>query len=68
VIRVNRRAFLRAVPLALLVSPWAGEAQQTGKVSRIMFLGASSAALESDRIGLFRQGLRDILSMLSARR
>ena len=59
-IRVNRRAFLRAVPLALLASPLPGEAQQTGKVSRIMFLGASSAALESDRLAVFRQGLRDL--------
>ena len=59
-IRVNRRAFLRGVPLALLASPLPGEAQQTGKVSRIMFLGASSAALESDRLAVFRQGLRDL--------
>jgi len=57
---MNRRAFLRAAPLALLASPLAGEAQQAGKVSRIMFLGASSAALESDRVAVFRQGLRDL--------
>jgi putative tryptophan/tyrosine transport system substrate-binding protein len=59
-LKVNRRAFLRAVPLLLLASPRAGEAEQAGKVSRIMFLGASSAAMESDRVGLFRQGLRDL--------
>jgi putative tryptophan/tyrosine transport system substrate-binding protein len=60
VVEVNRRTFLGAVPLALLASPMAGEAQQAGKVSRIMFLGASSATLESDRVDLFRQGLRDL--------
>jgi putative ABC transport system substrate-binding protein len=48
------------VPLALLASPLAGEAQQAGKVHRIAFLGASSPALESELVAAFRQGLRDL--------
>ena len=57
---MNRRAFLHAVPLALLATPLAGEAQQVGKVYRIVFLGASSPALESELVAAFRKGLRDL--------
>jgi putative ABC transport system substrate-binding protein len=57
---VNRRVFLGAVPLALLATPLAGEAQQAGKVYRIAFLGASSPALESELVAAFRKGLRDL--------
>ena len=56
---MNRRAFLRIVPVALLASPHALRAQPAGKVYRIMFLGVSSAALESGSLAAFRQGLRD---------
>ncbi len=57
---VNRRAFLRIVPCALLTSPLAVKAQQAGKVYRIGFLGNSTAALEANLVGPFREGLRDI--------
>jgi putative tryptophan/tyrosine transport system substrate-binding protein len=46
-------------PVALLASPHALRAQPAGKVYRIMFLGVSSAALESGSLAAFRQGLRD---------
>jgi putative ABC transport system substrate-binding protein len=57
---VNRRAFLRIVPFALLASPLAVQAQPTGKVYRIGFLGNSTAALEANLVGPFREGLRDL--------
>jgi putative ABC transport system substrate-binding protein len=40
--------------------PLAAQAQQPGKVPRIGYLGNSSLALESDLVGAFRQGLRDL--------
>src|SRR3989338_6830737 len=43
---------LAAVPLA--------EAQQPAKVHRIGFLGNSTAALEANLVGPFREGLRDL--------
>jgi putative ABC transport system substrate-binding protein len=57
---LNRRAFLSALPLAMLALPLAVGAQQAGKVYRIAFLGASSPALESGPIAAFRQGLREL--------
>jgi putative ABC transport system substrate-binding protein len=48
------------VLLALLGARLAGEAQQAVKVYRIAYLGNSSAALESELVGAFRQGLRDL--------
>jgi len=57
---VNRRAFLRIVPVALLASPLAVNAQPAGKVYRIGFLGNSTAALEANLVGPFREGLRDL--------
>ncbi|MFZ1058183.1 MAG: ABC transporter substrate-binding protein [Candidatus Rokuibacteriota bacterium] len=46
--------------LALLLAPLASDAQQTGKVYRIGFLGNSTAALEANLVGPFREGLRDL--------
>src|SRR3990167_1823031 len=50
--------------LAIFVTLAAGgemaEAQQTGKVPRIGFLGNSTAALEENLVGPFRDGLRDL--------
>jgi len=57
---VNRRAFLRIVPCALLASPLAVKAQQAGKAYRIGFLGNSTAALEANLVGPFREGLREL--------
>jgi ABC-type uncharacterized transport system substrate-binding protein len=57
---VNRRAFLRIVPFALLASPLVATAQPAGKTYRIGFLGNSTAALEANLVGPFREGLRDL--------
>jgi putative ABC transport system substrate-binding protein len=55
---MDRRTFLSA--LGLLASPLAAEAQQGGKVYRVAFLGNSTAALEANLVGPFREGLRDL--------
>jgi ABC-type uncharacterized transport system substrate-binding protein len=44
----------------LLVLSLPAAAQQTGKVPRIGFLGNSTAALEANLIGPFREGLHDL--------
>ena len=51
-----------AVPLllGLLLAPLAAGAQQAGKVYRIAFLGNSTAALEANLVGPFREGLREL--------
>jgi putative tryptophan/tyrosine transport system substrate-binding protein len=41
---LNRRQFLQTVSVSLLAAPVVGEAQQTGKVPRIAFLGLTSPA------------------------
>jgi len=46
--------------LVLLTMPLAAEAQQAGKVYQIGFLGNSTAALEINLVGPFREGLRDL--------
>ncbi len=56
--RPKRRQFLLATG-ALLAAPLA-EAQQAAKVPRIGFLGNSTAALEANLVGPFREGLRDL--------
>ena len=55
---MDRRAFLAA--LGLLAAPLAAEAQQAGKVYRVGFLGNSTAALEANLVGPFREGLREL--------
>jgi len=57
---VDRRAFLATLTGGLLAAPFAAGAQQTGKVYRIGFLGNSTAALEANLVGPFREGLRDL--------
>jgi putative tryptophan/tyrosine transport system substrate-binding protein len=57
---MDRRAFLSSLGFVTLAGPLAAKAQQAGKVYRIMFLGASSPALESGPMAAFRQGLRDL--------
>ena len=57
--QVRRRQFL-IVAGALLAAPLAAEAQQPAKVPRIGFLGNSTAALEANLVGPFREGLRDL--------
>jgi putative ABC transport system substrate-binding protein len=57
---MDRRRFISAVTLSLLASPLAAEAQQAVKVYRVGFLGNSTAALEVNLVGPFREGLRDL--------
>ncbi|HEU4343790.1 MAG TPA: ABC transporter substrate-binding protein [Candidatus Binatia bacterium] len=54
---VSKAIALSAVLFALCVP---AEAQQTKKVPRVGFLGNSTAALEANLIGPFREGLRDL--------
>jgi len=49
-----------ALTLGLIVSPLATEAQETGRIYRIGFLGNSTAALEANLVGPFREGLRGL--------
>src|SRR3972149_1326843 len=56
---MNRRAFI-ATATAILVAPLAADAQQAAKVPRIGFLGNSTAALEENLVGPFREGLHDL--------
>ena len=57
---MDRRAFLGTLAGGLLAAPLAAEAQLAGKVYRIGFLGNSTAALEANLVGPFREGLRDL--------
>ena len=55
-----RRSFLLASLAGLVAAPLAAEAQTAGKLYRIVYLGNSSAALETDLVDSFRQGLRNL--------
>ncbi len=57
---MDRRAFLVAACSPLFALPLAAAAQPAGKVHRIGFLGNSTAALEANLVGPFREGLRDL--------
>ncbi|HEY4908882.1 MAG TPA: ABC transporter substrate-binding protein [Methylomirabilota bacterium] len=57
---MKRRTFMALVSGGLLAAPFVAEAQQPRKVHRIAYLGNSSAALESELVAAFRQGLRDL--------
>ena len=57
---ITRRAFIGGLAGGLLAAPLAADAQQAGKVPRIGFLGNSTAALEANLVGPFREGLRDL--------
>ena len=56
---MERRSFLAMVSGALLAAPFAAEAQQTGKVWRIAFLGAGTRASWGSGIEALLLGLRD---------
>jgi putative ABC transport system substrate-binding protein len=49
-----------ALALAIHAAPLPADAQQPAKVPRIGFLGNSTAALEANLVGPFREGLRDL--------
>src|SRR6266540_5148541 len=55
---MRRRDFIAFLGGAAAVWPLAARAQQNGKMPRIGFLGNSTAALEANLIGPFRDGLR----------
>ena len=46
--------------LSLLAAPLAAEGQPAGRLPRIGFLGNSTAPLEANLVGPFREGLRDL--------
>jgi putative ABC transport system substrate-binding protein len=56
---MNRRAFSVAVTGALLAAPFAVEAQQTGKVTRVGVLGTHSPEISPPILAL-RQGLSEL--------
>ena len=57
---MERRTFMAMLTGGIVVSPLAAEAQQAGKVYRVGFLGNSSAALEANLVGPFREGLHEL--------
>ena len=63
---MNRRTFLRSfaglgsLAGGLLATPRTAQAQRTGKVLRIGYLGYSPPGLERHLLDAFRQGLRDL--------
>ena len=57
---MRRREFITLLGGAAAAWPLAALAQQTGKVSRIGFLGPSSPALERHLVDAFRQKLREL--------
>jgi ABC-type uncharacterized transport system substrate-binding protein len=57
---MKRRYFIALLGGATVAWPLAAQAQQPAKVPRIGFLGNSTAALESNLVGPFREGLRDL--------
>ena len=56
---MDRRAFISTVTLGLLAVPLAADAQQSGKVFRIGFLGVASASGYASEVEAVRAGLRD---------
>ena len=57
---MERRVFIGVIAGGLLAVPLAARAQQGAKVPRVGFLGNSTAALEANLVGPFREGLRDL--------
>jgi putative ABC transport system substrate-binding protein len=57
---MSKKIFIWLLATFLLATVSSAEAQQSGKIPRIGFLGNSTAALEENLIGPFREGLRDL--------
>jgi putative ABC transport system substrate-binding protein len=57
---MRRREFIALLGSVTAAWPLAGRAQQTGKVSRIGYLGSSLASLEQRDLDAFRLTLRDL--------
>jgi putative tryptophan/tyrosine transport system substrate-binding protein len=58
-IQIRRRNFVLALGCAA-AWPLAARAQQPAQAPRIGFLGNSTAVLEANLVGPFREGLRDL--------
>src|ERR1700682_6659264 len=57
---MKRRAFLAGTGAVLLSAPLAADAQPTGKIPRIGFLGLASASSFGKQVEALRAGLRDL--------
>jgi len=57
-VAMRRREFITILGGAAVLWPLSARAQNTGKIPRIGFLGNSTAAMETNLIGPFRDGLR----------
>lgn len=58
--RMGRRGLLILLGLAICAAPLSAAAQAVDKRPRIGFLGNSTARLEANLVGSFREGLRDL--------
>ncbi|MBI3031114.1 MAG: ABC transporter substrate-binding protein [Candidatus Rokubacteria bacterium] len=58
--KIRAAGLVTTVALGLLLAPLATQAQPPGKAPRIGFLGNSTAALEANLVGPFRDGLREL--------
>ena len=57
---IDRRTFIASAACGLFTVPLAANAQPTGKVRRIGYLGSGSSTDVPQRIAPFRQGLREL--------
>src|SRR5436309_4044227 len=57
---MKRRAFISLLGGAAAAWPLAARAQQVGKIPRVGFMGNSTAALEANLVGPFRDGLPEL--------
>ena len=57
---MSKKIFIVVLATLIVASVHFAEAQQPAKVPRIGFLGNSTAALEENLVGPFREGLRDL--------
>jgi putative tryptophan/tyrosine transport system substrate-binding protein len=56
---MRRRKFVTLLGGVVAAWPFAGRAQHRAKIPRVGFMGNSTAALEANLIGPFREGLRE---------
>jgi putative tryptophan/tyrosine transport system substrate-binding protein len=56
---MRRRSFVALLGGVVAAWPFAARAQHGGKIPRVGFMGNSTAALEANLIGPFREGLRE---------
>jgi hypothetical protein len=60
---VRRREFIALIGGVVVAWPFAARAQHGGKIPRVGFMGNSTAGLEANLIGAFREGLRETATM-----